>query len=98
MVYRKGELTKAAIDRGWPHQVALATPIPHLGDLHDFCRDAGLSLCQRSTGFYREVGREVIWYACFCFADRAHAEQFQARFGGEFIAPRDRPKWPGRGR
>ena len=94
MVYRKGSLTKAAIDRGWPLQVALATPIPHLRDLHDFCR--GMSLCQRTTGFYRKVGCEVIWYACFCFADRGHAEQFQARFGGEFIDPRDRPKWPGR--
>lgn len=23
MAYRKGELTDSAIDRGWPHQVAL---------------------------------------------------------------------------
>ena len=95
VVRRKGELTKAAIDRGWPHQVALATLIPHLGDWHDFCRDAGLSLCQRTTGFYRHVGA-VIWYACFCFADQVDAEQFQARFGGAFVDPRDRPRWPGR--
>src|SRR5262249_15782337 len=27
----------------------------------------------------------------FCFAERAHAEQFRERFGGEFIAPKDRP-------
>jgi hypothetical protein len=31
----------------------------------------------------------------FCFADRAHAEQFRERFGGEFIDPMSRPKWPG---
>jgi hypothetical protein len=31
----------------------------------------------------------------FCFAERAHAEQFRERFGGEFIDPKDRPKWPG---
>jgi hypothetical protein len=31
----------------------------------------------------------------FCFADRAHAEQFYERFGGEFIEPKPRPKWPG---
>jgi hypothetical protein len=24
----------------------------------------------------------------FCFAERAHAEQFRERFGGEFIDPR----------
>lgn len=96
MVRRKGELTKRAIDRDWPHQVALATPIPHLRDIHDFCRDSRLSLCQRTTGFYRTVERETIWFACFCFADRAHAETFQARFGGEFVDPKERPRWPGR--
>ena len=82
---RKGELTRKAIDRDRPHQVALPTPIPHHRDMQDFCRAAGLSLCQRTTGFYRDVGREVIWYACFCFADRGHSENFQARFKGEFI-------------
>jgi hypothetical protein len=29
----------------------------------------------------------------FGFAERAHTEQFQDRFGGEFVDPRDR-KWP----
>jgi hypothetical protein len=24
-----------------------------------------------------------------------HAEQFRERFGGEFINPKPRPKWPG---
>ena len=28
VVRRKGELSKYAIDTGWPHQVALPTPIP----------------------------------------------------------------------
>jgi hypothetical protein len=31
----------------------------------------------------------------FCFAERSHAEQFHQRFGGEFIDPKSRPKWPG---
>jgi hypothetical protein len=30
----------------------------------------------------------------FCFAEREHAEQFRDRLGGEFIRPKDRPKWP----
>jgi hypothetical protein len=30
----------------------------------------------------------------FCVADHAH-EQFPARFGGERINPKDRPRWPG---
>jgi hypothetical protein len=31
----------------------------------------------------------------FCFAHREHAEKFRDRFGGEFIDPKSRPKWPG---
>jgi hypothetical protein len=31
----------------------------------------------------------------FCFAEREHAELFTGRFGGEFIDPKNRPKWPG---
>lgn len=54
---------------------------------HDFCR--GLSLCPRGHSFSRE-GR---WYFVFCFAERAHADQFQSRFGGEFVDPKHRPKW-----
>jgi hypothetical protein len=34
----------------------------------------------------------------FCFAERSHAEQFRDRFGGEFIDPKSRPKWPGSAR
>jgi hypothetical protein len=60
MVYRKGELSKAMIDRQWPHQVALLA--------------------------FRCGGGNY---------DRAHAEQFYERFGGEFLDPKDWPKWPG---
>ena len=73
MVYRKGELTKAAIDRGWPHQVALPTPISFLWDIQDLRK--GLSLCQRTMAFYRDGVHD----ACFCFAERSDAQKFQAR-------------------
>jgi hypothetical protein len=39
--------------------------------------------------------RDDIDMTVFCFADRRHADQFQNRFGGEFIDPKNRPKWPG---
>ena len=48
MVYRKGELSPAAVDRGWPHQVALpasASEDRGYKTIHDFCKD--LSLCRR---------------------------------------------------
>ena len=92
VVYRKGELSKATIDRDWPHQVALPEyrcSGRNYVTIHLFCED--LSLCPRGHFIYRDgVGMNV-----FCFAERAHAEHFQKRFGGEFLDPKDRPGWPG---
>jgi hypothetical protein len=31
----------------------------------------------------------------FCFTRRERAEKFRDRFGGDFLVPKDRPKWPG---
>ena len=89
MVYRKGELSKGAIDRCWPHRVALRAERCTGGNyvtIRLFCED--LSLCPRGHSFHRDSADMNV----FCFAERSRAEQFQARFGGEFIAPKDRPK------
>jgi hypothetical protein len=93
MVYRKGELSKATIDRDWPHQVALSTDFVSANHavIHDFCRAEQLSLCARGHHFQRDDR----WHICFCFAEREHSQLFQHRFGGEFIDPANRPKWPG---
>ena len=91
VVYRRGELSKATIDRDWPHQVALPAYRCTGGNfmtIHLFCEN--LSLCPRGHSYYRD-GMDM---NVFCFAERAHAEQFRERFGGEFMDPRDRPKWP----
>ena len=72
--------------------------------IHLFSED--LSLCPRGHSFYRSArkpgcndafdgGSDGMDMNVFCFAERAHAEQFRERFGGEFIDPKDRPKWPG---
>lgn len=48
MVYRKGELSRADVDRGWPHQVVVPENIsvgPGYKLTHDFCKDQNLSLC-----------------------------------------------------
>ena len=88
---RRGELSKAQIDRDWPHQVALPASacvgqqyLVHAA----FCE--GLSRCPRAYSFYKD-GQD---FKVFCFADRLDAELFQERFGGRFILPQDRPKWP----
>jgi len=88
-VYRKGELSPAAVDRGWPHQVALPESASRGGGyktIHDFCK--ALSLCPRG----HSVCRDGEWFKIYCFADAADAEKFMARFGGEKFDPRRRGK------
>jgi hypothetical protein len=91
-VHRRGGLSKHAIDRDWPHQVALPAYRCTGGNyvtMRLFCEE--LSLSPRGHSFYRD-GTDM---NVFCFARREHAELFRDRFGGEFIDPKDRPKWPG---
>jgi hypothetical protein len=80
------------MDRQWPHQVALSA-CRCSGDnyvtIRLFCE--GLSLCPRGHSFRRDDTDMSV----FCFAQRDHAKQFRDRFGGEFIDPKSRPKWPG---
>jgi len=94
VVYRKGELSKAMMDRQWPHQVALpayrCTGHTYL-TMQFFCEAQRLSLCTRRH-CYRENDVDM---TVFCFAERNHAEKFRDRFGGDFLDPKDRPKWPG---
>jgi hypothetical protein len=75
-VYRKGELSKVMIDRDWPYQIALPA-YRCLG--HNYVAMlSALSLCRRGHSFRRDdIDMNV-----FCFAQRAQAEQFQARLGG----------------
>jgi hypothetical protein len=85
MVYRKGELNKRAVDIGWPYQVALpagACTGAQYDVVHDYCR--GLSLCQRGHYFRRDD----IGYNVFCFAEKAHAEIFREKFGGDMVEPK----------
>jgi len=91
MVRRKGELSPAGIDRGWPHQVALPADEcrgTHFRTLHAFC--IGLSLCPRGHSVFHDDR----WWQVFCFAEGADADAFRARFGGERFDPAQR----GRGR
>lgn len=92
MARRKGELNKLRIDSGWPHQVVLPASAT-TGKVHDailkFC--ANLSLCPRGHVFVRDGEYQKAW----CFAEAEDAAKFQARFGGEFIVTKDRPRWPG---
>jgi hypothetical protein len=84
---RKGELTAAVIDRGWPHQVAVpATECrgSHGRFVEAFCLD--LSVCER----HHSVFHEDKWWIVHCFADAERAEKFRMRFGGERFNPKHR--------
>ena len=68
MVYRKGQLSPAAVGRGWPHQVALPASACENGGyntIHDFCKD--MSLCRRGHC----VRHDGQWFNVYCFADAA---------------------------
>jgi hypothetical protein len=86
---RKGELSPAAVDRGWPHQVALPACASRGGGydaIHEFCKD--LTLCPRG----HSVAHNGRWYNVYCFANAADAETFMRRFGGETFDPKQRGK------
>jgi hypothetical protein len=87
---RKGELSPARVDREWPHQIILPSDDVKASykEMHEFC--AELSLCPRG----HSIVHDDRWHHVFCFADRSHAEKFQAQFGGEWFDPERR----GRGR
>lgn len=87
MSRRKGELTPAGVDRGWPYQVALPSDKCNYKD-HEIHMtfNKGLSLCARG----HSVHYEDVSYNVFCYSDKTDAEAFMAAFGGEWFDPRER--------
>jgi hypothetical protein len=75
------------------HQVALPA-YRCLGHNHltirYFCEGERLPWCAPCHSH----GEDDVDMTVFCFAERAHSEQFRERFGGEFLEPKDRPKGP----
>jgi hypothetical protein len=94
MVYRKGELSAAMVDRNWPHQVALPASLSLKGGyelIREFCKE--LSLCPRGHSVFHD-GQ---WFSVYCFSDHIDAERFLQRFGGEKFDPAQRGRWPAPG-
>src|SRR5262245_52313986 len=88
---RKGELSSAAIDRRYPHQIILPAAWysgSNYRRVHAFC--IGLSLAPRGHA----VLKNDEWHYVFCFARAEDAELLRGRFGGEWFDPATR----GRGR
>ena len=78
---RKGELSAAGIDGGWPHQVVLPARFCERGSgykqIHEFCAD--LTLCARGHSLYHD-GQ---WFHVYCFKEPNDAQKFLERFSGE---------------
>jgi hypothetical protein len=89
VVYSKGELSKATIDREWPHQVPAKLASAQYYEILGFCRAEGLSLCARGHSFQRDRQDYVVK----CFATKQDADKLSARFGGEYITPKTRPRF-----
>ena len=87
---RKGELSPAGVDRGWPHQVVLPARFSERGngyqEIHEFCKD--LSICSRGHAVFYD--RQ--WFHVYCFSDPADADKFLQKFGGEKFNPTQRGK------
>lgn len=85
MTRRKGELSRTAIDNGWPYQVAVReidgqpVIIPH-------GTTAWSSLCPRGWKFADDRHR----YRVYCFADEAQAEEFRILLDGFRVDPTQR--------
>ena len=89
---RRGELSSARIDRGWPHQIALPESVTrgrNYVTIRYFIDREGLSHCPRGHAFFRNDQ----YYNVFCFAEREHAELFRSKFGGEWMDTKTRPRW-----
>ena len=87
MSRRKGELSPAGMDQGWPHQVAMPQELctgKNYGPPHAFIR--GLSACGRT----HTVVHDAVKYLVFCFADVEDALQFKEAFNGIPFYPEDR--------
>ncbi|MGE8944076.1 hypothetical protein ACO2I3_19395 [Leptospira interrogans] len=92
MSRRKGEITSAAIDRGWPHQVALAGTTVRANFVQIERRSRELGTAPRHHGYRRDHEDFIV----YCFADEDPADIFAQAYDGQRMDPDTRPRWPAR--
>lgn len=90
---RMGELSYSAIDRAYPHQVALPDDLCVMNNLTlimEFCQACSLDCRTRHVTSIWPSGKHE-HYRLHCFAELASAQMFRDHFGGAMFDPkRDR--------
>ena len=88
MTRRKGEVSRAAIMRKWPHHVVLAADkVQRIKK--EAVRDLADSLSVAPRPYH--LRRDDAYFVVFCFGKLEDAQAFAERFGGERLpAPQRR--------
>ena len=85
MTRARGQMTKSAIDAGWPHQVEISGRVvsANFDAINAFCQGRSLAP-QHGRRSYRDDEDHLR----YCFAIEADADAFAARFGGRRVTVR----------
>lgn len=76
---RKGELSRSAINRGWPWQVPVDANVVSARHVEVTTSAAHLGACERTGSIVIRTG----WHVVFCFTDEPSAIAFAQAWGAE---------------
>jgi len=86
-VRRDAALSRPVIDRDYPHQVTIRTPLgasdTRQAEMKAFCIDNAASCHAEADS--QQPPRHIGAVTRFCFTDPTHADAFEEKFGGERI-------------